>query len=481
MSAISQLTHLAYQFGPFAFCLIFLFYLAKWGHKIWSDAVARAPATGSAEKIVNGAVFIAMVVAGLALTGLSVQWWWNHRPIYWYESQISSLSETEVIEGDRIFVRNNYLRTSPGAPQYRDAHLLIFQNRPFVEGQKLSFKYTKDNTVAHQLDLEVKLDEKTEYAMEFAASKWKLKRLGATAALIDASATRGSRLAFDLMPSAYAQSAAGGASRSIEPSKPPLGIFRLSDEVRAYHTLENLKFKPAALVTSLEQVVEVLQSPHAQVSAKASALTELSKASVSERGDLFNIEIAKPTKLVEPAFVTLSDLTRHTDQEIAAKARDILVRTPLPVRHFADLLSSKDAAQRGLAVKEYLRLEPQYADLLSKELIVHKVDVTLLGQVSISGSQWRLLVPTATTGGDKFFMKASWDSKQKGAANCLPDSVVRDLGIATSAKSEMQEGQARTTRIFGDADKAKILSIAAAVQNCGGNPEFVGFYPFAIK
>jgi hypothetical protein len=480
MNVTIQLTHLFYQYGPFALSLIILIIMARWGQSIWEKANTRTPPASGGEKAVYAGVFIVLILFGLVLSAISVYWWWTHRPLYWYESQISELSETDTIEGDRLFVRNKYYQHNAG-PQFRDVHLLLVQSAPFVDGQKVVLKYSKDHERVMPLELLVTLNERTEFGIEFrdADKAWKLvRRGGSPSSLLESREGRSAAsLWAALLPAAFAQ--APSNVKSITPSSPSPMLIKQSVDVGKYQSVPIAKTatRPTTWTSDLEPAVEALQDPAALVSTKLRALDKVTNASLADRGNLFNLDFAEPSRVAEPAFLTIADMTRHTDQEVASKARWILSNSPLPALHFAELLESKSAARKSQAVKEFLRLDPQYAELVLKELNRRGVDASMLKQVAAPGDQWQLVVPTGTSAGDKYFVKADWDAKDTAAATCLSGVFPKDPNAAPGAKSEQLVGAQRVNRYLADNDKNKALNLAAAIQKCGGKATFVGFYP----
>ena len=479
MNVTIQLTHLFYQYGPFALSLIILIIMARWGQSIWEKANTRTPPASDYEKAVYAGVFIVLILFGLALSGISVYWWWTHRPLYWYESQISEVTETDTIEGDHLFVRNKYYQHNAG-PQFRDLHLLLVQSTPFVDGQKIALKYSKDHELVKSLELLVTLSERTEFGIEYgeADKAWKLVRRGGSPSTLLESRDAGTGSFWAaLVPAAFAQATSN--IKAIIPSAPPPAPIRQSVDVNKYQSpqMARVANKSTTWTSDLEPAIEVLQDPSALVSAKLRALDRVTSASITDRGNLFNFDFAEPTRVTEPAFLTIADLTRHTDQEVASKARWILANSPLPTRHFAELLESRIAARKSQAVKEFLRLDPQYSDLVLKELDRRGVDASMLKQVAAPGNQWQLLVPTGTSAGDKYFVKADWDSRDAAVTNCLSGVLPRDPNLPLDARTEPAAGQLRGSRYLSDVDKSKVLNMAAAIQKCGGKAAFVGFYP----
>ena len=208
MNTLNQLTHLVYQFGPFAFALIFLFVMARWGQKKWAEANARKnPPATDAEKNTYRAYFVLVSFIGVVLVGISVYWWWTHQPIYLYEGQIEQVSETDTVEGTELYVRNDYYQQAPNSPQIRDVHFVLIQKEPFIDGQEVSLRYFRDRRLAKPLVINLALNERPSFSLEYdeSAQVWRLKKKGRT--IVTGS---------NFISSAYAQSV-----KQVSPVPPP--------------------------------------------------------------------------------------------------------------------------------------------------------------------------------------------------------------------------------------------------------------------
>ena len=117
-----------------------------------------------------------------------------------------------------------------------------------------------------------------------------------------------------------------------------------------------------------------LQAPGTLVSTKVGLLDTFGKLSREDMQHVFSAGAIRGQRLPEPVFVTLMDLTRHTDREISAKARKVLATAPLPVPYF--WLAGLSTIQRckSDALNAFIRLEPKYAESLSEALECEKID-----------------------------------------------------------------------------------------------------------
>lgn len=458
MDMLSQLIHLSYQYGPFAFALIFLIVMARWGQKKYSEA-CRVPTATEKEKNLFLSYFVGVTVVGVSLVFVSVYWWWTHQPVYWYEGQIDELSETETIEGGSFFVKNEYYpqdKDDP-APRFRDVHFLVVQKEPFAEGQEIKLRYFRDRKLSKPLLLTVRSGERYAYALEYdeQQQRWLLKQRG-----------RKSDPRVTFFRSAYAQPTS--ERQQVLPRAAPTSPLTLP-RPNAPLAIS----KKSAATPEFELVARELQNPRTLVSSKVELLDKLQSASPVDYAELFSSNASRG----EPLFVTLLDLTRHTDREIASKAGRIVAKAPLPVSYFSALLTSKDPNLRNEAMNQFRRLDPRYATTLLAELAKQRVDVAPLKKVLDDGGKWRLVVPTGTATGDRYYVKAEWDKTNSVSVQCVAKAFQKNVATGKDSQQNLEYMKARNIRLAFDSDKSEVLQFAAEVENCGAKATFVGYYP----
>jgi len=471
IKAIDQLVHLAWQFGPFAFALIFLVGMAMWGQKIWEKVTTRKnPPAHEDEKNTYRFYFIAMTAIGVVLVGISVFWWWTHQPAYFWEGQIESLAETDTIEGKNIFVRNEYQQQAVGSPQFRDVYFLIKQSKPFEDGQEIDLRYFRDRRLAKPLVISVAMNESPTFRLHYDDEKdeWQLVKRTRKAAAKKA----------EFFSQAFAQT-----NRAVipVPSRPVEFPPRTFDGWKtppppppSVDCAVSVTISPA-----LQVLVRELQAQNTLVSKKVILLDALSVASQEDFRSLFLLRKISDETIPEPVFVTLMDLTRHTDKEVSSKARRVLTKAPLATDYFQTALVNSIKC-RADAINAFLRLEPKYAEAVLADLERRNTPTTIYRQVARDGS-WLPLVPTGTPAGDKYFVQAVWDSSGTNVAWCLENPLFfKDLELQTPfgmSGGHHYEITATSPWLVATPDKARAVRAAGSMKRCGANVSFVGYYP----
>lgn len=453
MNWLTQATHLVYQFGPFAFALLFLTYIPRWSQKRLQEAATRNPPADALEKRTYLGYFIGTSLIGVVLVALSVIWWWNNRPLYIYEGSIEAVSELHSIDGSRLFTKNEYWAQDKDNPQYRDVHFMIIQNEPFVDGQEISLRHRRGAS-QFPLVVKVKLDEKPKLGIVYdkKRERWALVRVSAAQGESPTDASDEAPKDAADQPKAVDEGGKGSWLQLI-----PSAIAQDSRNMPVQST--NID-RPLGDRGALLQAIHEAGTP---IPRKIEALDKLRTIPRAELAQVINMSSSASKEAV---FVTLMDLTRHSDAELASKAGRVLSAAPLPTEYFARRIASRDEARIKEAAAQLLRVEPPYAERIIKELDKQRVDTSSLRRASGDGRR-KLLVPTGTVHGDRYYMKAEWN--EDGSVSCLDRALPSDLW--TSLK-----GAGSGALLFGN-DKSRMLQLASSFEKCAARATFVAYAP----
>lgn len=146
MEYISQLTNLAFQFGPFLFALLFTLFVSRWGYKIYRKANIRDNPPASEKEISTYRLyFLGTAIFGLVLVIISIIWWFNYQSaIHIFKGKIVGLKEYEKITSSSLYFKPVLLtKLDENIPQIRDVHFIFIQSKPFSENQKFKIYYSK--------------------------------------------------------------------------------------------------------------------------------------------------------------------------------------------------------------------------------------------------------------------------------------------------------------------------------------------------
>ena len=173
--------------------------------------------------------------------------------------------------------------------------------------------------------------------------------------------------------------------------------------------------------------------------------------------------------------LTILDLSRHTNEELAKKAKALSDRFNL-ASYIAEEIKSGDESRQNKAVDLLLRIKPDQAKqiidgfaFLSDE---SKQDINKM----ISDGLSKVLIPTDSNQGDRYYVRASWDPKNEEALNCLTklfNEVLLAKRSLDQEKVQMQKSNGQRWVYWYS--KEWIIGMADAITECGGKASFVGW------
>jgi hypothetical protein len=95
---VEVFTNLVYNFGPFAFSILFLFVVSGWCNKQYKNANAKTPPASAGEIQTYRWFFICSFVIGCGLAIYSVVWWSNAQAKYFiFDAQIIGVPRQQQI------------------------------------------------------------------------------------------------------------------------------------------------------------------------------------------------------------------------------------------------------------------------------------------------------------------------------------------------------------------------------------------------
>lgn len=425
---VEVFTGLAYQYGPFFFAILFNVAITLWAYKMYHGA--QRPD----EVKTYRAYFLTTVSFGMLLVCLSIYWWWSHPPYYVYKGVIKELEDYQKLTStDLYFKRELVPRADKNLAQICNDYFLVVREKPFGEAEEFDVWFSRGGDHQERLTLRYMAGE-PKFRIEFDAQTGK-NALKMT--------SPGSSPKALLPGRAHAQTA------QTAPSAPSRA------RVRA----------PAAGPAVDMALINVLQDERTPVGTKI--------ASVDRLGSLPDQEVKSYLESVtqkEPMILTLIDLTRHTDKELSYKAATLVEKRYNPQSFFSQKLLSSNAADRDLATRILFRMEPDRASRYIPASGSSSLD-GLRNDVR-SGRKARVLIPTGSSGGDRYYVRATWDAKNQQAVNCLTQLFNKSLISQRSPDEETSLMRGRSDRLVYWYSKEWALNIASDIERCGGKAAF---------
>lgn len=218
-------------------------------------------------------------------------------------------------------------------------------------------------------------------------------------------------------------------------------------------------------------LIDLLQEERTDIGQKIEALDKLNS---------FNDEKLKKYILTssykEPILLTLLDLSRHTDKELAYKANNLISnRFKIDNYLLEELLS--DSESRNEATKILFRIEKIRA-LKILQNIPNNISYSWLKKLKKEiklGNKTRVLIPTGSSKGDRYYVKAEWDPENRNVVNCLTNLFYRELIHDRTLKEEADLMKRKNgKRWVYWYSKEWALYIFEKIETCSAKAFFVG-------
>lgn len=434
---------LAFQYGSFAFAVLFCIVLTRWGYGIYEKACSRKdPPASEKEKNTYRIYFLSVAFFGIILVVVSTIFWIaKYKSWYVYEGVIKKLASHEKITSSDLYLKQVW-RGPLGGTQIRDEHFIAIQKEPFTEGKEFKVNFSKRGD---QWDDEFPVEYipgiNPEYSYEFSEEEGKM-----IFKLTNLPRKSPDQSALFFISTAYALESEYQARKKIPLSLPP-GV-------------ESHRIK-------------VLQDERTDVGKKIDALDYLNKLNNDVIWRYLKVNTPK-----EPMILTLLDLSRHTDKELAYKAQRVINKVIEIDFYLAEKLMSNNREDQRKAEKILFRIEKRRANKILNNCIPESGDnarVNSLREEIQHGQKTKVLIPTASSTGDRYYVKAEWDPEDEDVLTCLTKLFNRRLIHDRTLEQEYKIMRGRDKRWVYDESKEWALFIAREIEKCGGNTSFVRY------
>jgi hypothetical protein len=209
--------------------------------------------------------------------------------------------------------------------------------------------------------------------------------------------------------------------------------------------------------------VAVLQDPPWAVGEKISALNVLG------RYDLLGIRTLMEASTERgPVAVTLLELSRHSDAELASKARALLARYDIEAE-IARRLASDSGPATATARQIFSAMDPAQAKRVVVKLPAEARDRVAAVVPPANGQP----LPTGSREGDRYYIKAQWEPKQRAVVDCLTTFFNHELVSKRTLTQEAALMRGRKERLIYGYSAQWARSAATEITKCGGRTSFV--------
>ncbi len=434
----SELSKLAFQYGPFFFSVLFSLFIPKTIHG--HIAKAKDPR----EKKVYIRIYQLAFAFGIALVVASVGWWFVRFPYtYVFAGKFCNLDDYVMLNSDSLFFKPVNLPFAGEEDLVKNVEFMIMQNNPFRKGQQFSLYLKKEGGEKKRLSFPFESEEDTEFEIKYIESKND----------------------YEIASLSPKEDAQLRKPESLSPH-PFLGAFLYAEElepISAAMAGPEPYFSPQA--QNFQQYIKLLQEEGTAVGLKIRVLHGLKSLSDDAFKELIETHTPK-----EPVVLTLLDLSRHSDRELAYAA-DVLLKRLDVAGYLITKLLAADKNSREEAETILFRIEKDLADKVF--LAIPQTNKTpwiqnLQNEV-VSGKKSRVLYPTGSNAGDRYYIFVEWTGKQ--VPECLAQKFAKEI-LFTSAEKELAALRNQSSRWVYAENKENALRLAGEILDCGAKAQF---------
>lgn len=430
---LEHLTMLSYQYGPFFFAILFIAVVTKWTYRNYVSAIQQDPQNPDHVKVTK-LTFIVSAAFSLILVVISIVWWFIFQPrVYVFQGQLKGLTDYDVVTSDTLYFKPHVFRLPTGADM-RDEHFVAISNEPFVEDQRLEFILVKgEGGNPHRMSIPYSSAGSSQHIIEWDEDK--------------------------AQPTVQRVSHSAGSNF--------FGVAHAADRL-AQDEVDTGTIDSGQKYIS-EYLIEALQAERTDVGTKILLLDILGEA-----GDDRIRFILAYLGITEPMLLTILDLSRHSDPELAHKARKLVEERFDLSAYVKDEFSSGSRFRRDEAIDLLLRMEPDRATAIIEEVPEHFV-APYRARLA-NHSRYQALVPTGSRQGDRYYVEATWEpegDKLVDTVECLTKLFNQGLITDRTLEQERELMEGRHQRREYWYSKQRALYIAAEIRRCGAKSAFV--------
>ncbi len=452
MRNASEWTLLAIQYGPFFFSLLFCIFLTRWGYQIYNNANRRTnPIASKKEKRTYRIYFYVTFIIGIFLVLGSTIWWvfeQSSNRIYIFEGRIEDLNDYDELSSTDLFLKEESCSSSvTDQPKKKNIKFVYYQTRnPIKKNAPFQLTYSKNGSA-----------QKTTYVFY---EKELLHRYN---------------ISFNEKNGKYFLSP---IKKEVNQAKVPMHGFVLYAKPLNQISKQEFNYKQNYLKLKnpekfLDMNVEILQNELSNVGKKTDALIFLRNLD----DKLFNNFIVKSTKK-EPMILTILDLSRHTDKELSYLAEKIINERFKVDNYLRRMLLDANVTTKVLIEKILFRMEKIRVGKILNEIPSTEKNTWIrnIEKDIKRGKKFRVLIPTGSRKGDRYYVKAFWDKKNESRIECLTNLFFHELIHNRTIEEERVLMKNRETRIVWWYSKIWALYMVKKIDDCDAKAEFIGFY-----
>lgn len=443
------------EYGIFAFAVMFCIFLTRWGQKKYSEVCTRTePLASDKEKNTYRLYFFGVAGFGILLVIVcSIYWITKQETLHTFEGIIRDLPMQYRVSSNELFLRQVWLGPG-GGDEIRDEYFVAIQKKPFKENRKFKIRFSKGENWKRE-----QINYRSSYRPEY---------------LWHADENNNNEMVFEeIIPTEEKINPSDPSSSPLSLNHGFSGVLYASELKK--DNKETVKSNPLTRNEPINVlIVELLQTERTNADKKIESLEKL-----NELGDEDLIEYLHHVTDKEPMVLTLLDLSRHTDAELAYKAKKLINERFNLDDFIRNKLESDEDKERSEAELILFRIEKDRALGIIQPLLEREENPWFneLQDRIEAGNETKVLIPTGSFAGDRYYVMAKWDERNNDKVECLTKLFNTILLSDRSYEDEVSFMENRNKRYVYWYSKEWAINISERIKNCGGKAEFIGFYP----
>jgi hypothetical protein len=359
---------------------------------------------------------------------------------------IKNLREYEAIDSDEnIYFKPELRRVFAGdETQLRNERFVAVQESPFKRGQKIRIDFAKGKEKRSTFEISYSPEEsEPAFIIEWDDKEQKndLKKF---------SEDKKSLGLFSSDRIVFAQSV---------PSQ-PIPVDRGATVTR--------QMQPTPVNVAFRGLVDDLQSPYTDIGTKIVSIEKISKLDQELLKECLTTKTEQ-----ESMLVTVLDLTRHSDKELAFKANQVLIQFDIE-DYLTEQLGSNSSLARKQAEEVLFHMDKAQAVHIVSKVEANKGQHSNLSIAQIDAKSASLSVrATGSAKGDRYYVKAEWDPSKEETVSCLTNLFHKELYNSRTTDEETALMRGRRERVVYWYSKDWAIWIKGKIEQCGGRASFV--------
>lgn len=460
VEVVEEFTKLAMTYGPFFFAVFIFVWASRTFRKRYNQAVRDHPDNQEFVRHAKRQDSIVLYL-GISIVIVCIVWWFfASNELHVIAGKFEDIKDYEQITSESIYLKSEPLKKiADNLPQLRNEYFLAVVDPQAGEDAIFSIRYSKGPK--HEVRLPLDCTEGKSNCFKIIYDPQERKNR-----LVRCGQKQGQNKFNWFSPQeAFAHDTG-------KYTQPPLG--NIHPPASQGPPTPSPKQRPLMLAKSAspQEITTYLADERSGVGQKIWSLDIL----LSCRTCLAEC-LAAPAKN-EPFILTVYDLTKHTDPELSAMAREVFRKINAPQYLVNSLKYGTMSAQTVGEV--LLRMDKPLA-LKTGQHIVRNTGNPIIKQLVIKIERGQLspmnLIPTGTREGDRYYVKAIWDRRNEKTISCLTklfnSALISQRTSAQERELMNKMMEKRNYRVVYWYSKSWALQMARSIERCGAQAEFV--------